>query len=76
MAARWRAGLLIISCTILRAVLCHAADASSSAHGATDLNNQGVTAAQAGEFELGVSCLRQALQANPNDPLEIGRAHV
>jgi tetratricopeptide (TPR) repeat protein len=34
---------------------------------ATDLNNQGVTAAQAGQFEAGVDYLRQALKANPQD---------
>lgn len=34
-----------------------------------DLNNRGVTEAKAGRFDAGAALLRQALQADPNDPL-------
>lgn len=36
---------------------------------ASELNNQGVAAAQEGRFEVGVDDLRQSLRANPQDPL-------
>lgn len=48
---------------------CACASDSSSAQRVTELNNQGVAAARAGQFETGVAYLHQALQLDPTDAL-------
>lgn len=67
-----RGWLVLLSLTLPLAVSARVttaaeAPASSQASRATELNNQGVTAAHAGHFEEGVALLRQALALNPAD---------
>ena len=64
---------LCLACARLDAVMLFAAEPASGApsdgQAASELNNQGVHAAQQGQWELGVGYLRRAVQVNPRDDL-------
>lgn len=69
-ALRWALVCLLWACA--PAAFSAAADPAAAAPApdrANDLNNRGVAAAQAGQFEAGAAALRQALRANPSDQL-------
>ena len=67
--AVWIICWLVSAAPLLLAATDPSTGSSQGESGAADLNNRGITEARAGRFEVGIDYLRQALRADPKDPL-------